>query len=95
MSGLPLNGSITDPMQTFVSAASVILDGADGILFTGSSSTIEPFHRSGPASVSGLAHDSARTSPALLTHVDVETSLCARVWQWQSVPSDADASNNA
>ncbi|MGY2498940.1 gamma-glutamyl-gamma-aminobutyrate hydrolase family protein, partial [Klebsiella pneumoniae] len=36
-----------------------ILDGLDGILFTGSPSNIEPFHYDGPASAPGTAHDPA------------------------------------
>ncbi|VVN13987.1 hypothetical protein PS862_03424 [Pseudomonas fluorescens] len=72
-----------------------ILDGLDDILFTGSLSNIEPFHASGPANVSGPAHDSARPSTLSLIHDIVEAGLCARPLQWQSVPSDADASNDA
>ncbi|MBK5398736.1 gamma-glutamyl-gamma-aminobutyrate hydrolase family protein [Pseudomonas sp. TH39(2020)] len=46
-------------------APSDILDGLDGILFTGSPSNIEPFHYSGPASAPGTAHDSARDATTL------------------------------
>ena len=46
-------------------APSDILDGLDGILFTGSPSNIEPFRYSGPASVPGTAHDSARDATTL------------------------------
>lgn len=42
-----------------------ILDGLDGILFTGSPSNIEPFHYDGPASAPGTAHDSARDQTTL------------------------------
>lgn len=42
-----------------------ILDGLDGILFTGSPSNIEPFHYQGPASAPGTAHDSARDAATL------------------------------
>ncbi|NBF01107.1 gamma-glutamyl-gamma-aminobutyrate hydrolase family protein [Pseudomonas sp. Fl5BN2] len=42
-----------------------ILDGLDGILFTGSPSNIEPFHYQGPASAAGTAHDSARDAATL------------------------------
>ena len=78
-----------------VSAPSDILDGLDDILFTGALSNIEPFRAGGPANVSGPAHDSARPFMLSLIHDFVEAGLCARPLQWQSVPSDADASNNA
>ncbi|WP_347902596.1 gamma-glutamyl-gamma-aminobutyrate hydrolase family protein [Pseudomonas purpurea] len=42
-----------------------ILDGLDGILFTGSPSNVEPFHYSGPASAPGTAHDPARDATTL------------------------------
>ncbi|WP_047306545.1 gamma-glutamyl-gamma-aminobutyrate hydrolase family protein [Pseudomonas fluorescens] len=42
-----------------------ILDGLDGILFTGSPSNIEPFHYQGPVSAPGTAHDSARDAATL------------------------------
>ncbi|MBC2654224.1 gamma-glutamyl-gamma-aminobutyrate hydrolase family protein [Pseudomonas sp. MSSRFD41] len=42
-----------------------ILDGLDGILFTGSPSNIEPFHYQGQASAPGTAHDSARDAATL------------------------------
>lgn len=42
-----------------------ILDGLDGILFTGSPSNIEPFHYQGPASAPGTAHDPARDQTTL------------------------------
>ncbi|WP_025130954.1 gamma-glutamyl-gamma-aminobutyrate hydrolase family protein [Pseudomonas sp. PH1b] len=42
-----------------------ILDGLDGILFTGSPSNIEPFHYLGSASAPGTAHDSARDAATL------------------------------
>ncbi|VVO05284.1 hypothetical protein PS710_03001 [Pseudomonas fluorescens] len=83
------------PSLPDVPSLSDILDGPDAILFTGSVSNIEPFHASGPANVPRLAHDSARPSTLWLTHDIVEVGLCARPLQWQSVPSDADASNNA
>ena len=41
-------------------AASVILDASQRLLFTRSSSTVEPIHYSGPARTAGAAHDSAR-----------------------------------
>ncbi|MDQ0123946.1 putative glutamine amidotransferase [Pseudomonas lini] len=78
-----------------VSALSDILDGLHGILFSGALSNIEPFHAGGSANVSGPAHDSARPFTRSLIHDIVEVGLCARSLQWQSVPSDADASNNA
>jgi putative glutamine amidotransferase len=78
-----------------VSAPSDILDGLDDILFTGALSNIEPFYAGGPANVSGPAHDSARPFTRSLIHDIVEVGLCARPMQWQSVSSDADASNNA
>ena len=43
-------------------AASVILDASQRLLFTRSSSTVEPIHYSGPARTAGAAHDSARDS---------------------------------
>lgn len=46
-------------------APSDILDGLDGILFTGSPSNIEPFHYQGQASEPGTAHDSARDAATL------------------------------
>ncbi|KTC44189.1 MAG: gamma-glutamyl-gamma-aminobutyrate hydrolase family protein [Pseudomonas sp.] len=46
-------------------APSDILDGLDGILFTGSPSNIEPFHYQGQASAPGTAHDSARDAATL------------------------------
>ena len=42
-----------------------ILDGRDGILFTGSPSNIEPYHYDGPASAPGTAHDPARDQSTL------------------------------
>ncbi|RON03802.1 glutamine amidotransferase [Pseudomonas brassicacearum] len=62
-----------------------IIDGLDGILFTGSSSTVEPFHYSGPASAPETAHDPARDATIL--------SLI-RAGK-RAVQRDADASNNA
>ena len=53
-----------------------ILDGLDGILFTGSPSNIEPFHYSGPASAPGTAHDSARDATTLpLIRAAVEAGI--------------------
>ena len=75
--------------------ASDILDGLDDILFTDSLSNIEPFRAGGSANVSVTAHDSARATTLSLTRDFVEAGLCARPLQWQSVPSDADASNIA
>ena len=82
-------------ISAFPLAPSDILDGLDDILFTGSPFNIEPFYSSSPADASRAAHDSARTTTLLLTHAIVRVGICARQWQWQSVPSDADASNNA
>ena len=62
-----------------------IIDGLDGILFTGSPSTVEPFHYSGPASAPGTAHDPAR---------DAITLPLIRVGK-RAIQRDADASNNA
>lgn len=42
-----------------------ILDGLDGLLFTGSPSNVEPFHYRGPASEPGTAHDPARDATTL------------------------------
>jgi putative glutamine amidotransferase len=57
-------------------APSDILDGLDGILFTGSPSNIEPFHYSGPASATGTAHDSARDATTLpLIRAAVEAGI--------------------
>ena len=83
------------PSLAALPVPSDILDGLDDILFTGSLSNIEPFRASGSANVSVTAHDSARATTLSLTRDFVEAGLCARPLQWQSVPSDADASNNA
>ncbi|MDI3353696.1 gamma-glutamyl-gamma-aminobutyrate hydrolase family protein [Pseudomonas sp. UYIF39] len=57
-------------------APSDILDGLDGILFTGSPSNIEPFHYSGLASAPGTAHDSARDATTLpLIRAAVEAGI--------------------
>ncbi|EJM85597.1 gamma-glutamyl-gamma-aminobutyrate hydrolase family protein [Pseudomonas sp. PDM02] len=72
-----------------------ILDGLRDILFTGCPSNIEPFYLAGPTNVSVIAHDSARLALFPFTHAVVEAGICARQLQWQSVPSDARASNNA
>ncbi|MGZ7456002.1 gamma-glutamyl-gamma-aminobutyrate hydrolase family protein [Pseudomonas sp. Ma2-10] len=57
-------------------APSDILDGLDGILFTGSPSNIEPFHYSGPTSAPGTAHDSARDATTLpLIRAAVEAGI--------------------
>ena len=96
MSRLPLIGVTGCSRQTDQLAASDILDGLDGILFTGSASNIEPFYSSGPYFVAQTAGNCAR-----LTHTPVAPRLfrgehsCARQLQGQSVPHDADASNNA
>lgn len=42
-----------------------LLDRLDGVLFTGSSSNIEPHHYSGPASDAGTLHDIARDATSL------------------------------
>ncbi|APC17022.1 glutamine amidotransferase [Pseudomonas frederiksbergensis] len=62
-----------------------IIDGLDGILFTGSPSTVEPFHYSGPACAPGTAHDPAR---------DATTLSLIRAGK-RAAQRDADASNNA
>ena len=85
----------THPSPANPLAPSDILDGLHDILFTGSPSNIEPFHPGGLTNASGTAHDFAHTTLFSLTHAIVEAGLCARPLQWQSVPSDADASNNA
>jgi putative glutamine amidotransferase len=54
---LPSLAELLDPTD--------ILDGLDGILFTGSPSNVEPFHYSGPASAPGTAHDPARDRTTL------------------------------
>lgn len=72
-----------------------ILDGLDGILFTGSPSNIEPFHPGSPTNASGSAHDPVRSTKLSLTHATFQAGICARQLQWQSVSRDADASNNA
>jgi gamma-glutamyl-gamma-aminobutyrate hydrolase PuuD len=74
---LPSLAELLDPTD--------IIDGLDGILFTGSPSTVEPFHYSGPASASGTADDPAR---------DATTFPLIRTSQ-QATQRDADASNNA
>ncbi|WP_082377990.1 glutamine amidotransferase [Pseudomonas sp. RIT-PI-q] len=76
-------------------APSDILDGLHDILFTDSTSNIEPFHGGGPANASGAAHDSVRVTLRPIYHAIVEAGICARQLQWQSVSRDADASNNA
>jgi len=76
-------------------APSDILDGPRDILFTGCPSNIDPFFLAGSTNVSAAAHDSARPVLCSLTHAVVEAGICARQLQWQSVPSDAHASNNA
>jgi hypothetical protein len=96
MSRLPLIGVTGCSAQTDQLAASDILDGLDGILFTGSASNIEPFYCIGPDFVSGTAGNSARIAytPVAPRFFRGEHS-CARQLQGQSVPHDADASNNA
>ncbi|VVO29444.1 gamma-glutamyl-gamma-aminobutyrate hydrolase family protein [Pseudomonas fluorescens] len=65
---LPSLADLLDPSD--------ILDGLDGILFTGSPSNIEPFHYSGPASAPGTAHDSARDATTLpLIRAAVEAGI--------------------
>jgi len=54
---LPALAELLDPND--------IIDGLDGILFTGSPSNIEPFHYQGQASAPGTAHDSARDATTL------------------------------
>lgn len=53
------------PSLADILSPSDILDGLDGLLFTGSPSNIEPFHYSGPASAPGTAHDPARDASTL------------------------------
>jgi|SRR5471032_1600258 putative glutamine amidotransferase len=89
--GLPL----ILPSLADLLAPSDILDGLDGILFTGAPSNIEPFPPGSPANTLGPAHDSARASTLSLTPSRAATGICARPLQWQSVSRDADASNNA
>lgn len=62
-----------------------IVDGLDGILFTGTPFTVEPFHYSGPASAPGTAHDPAR---------DATTLSLIRASK-RAAQREADASNNA
>ncbi|MCP1498549.1 putative glutamine amidotransferase [Pseudomonas migulae] len=76
-------------------APSDILDGPHDILFTGCPSNIEPFYLGSPTNVSAAAHDSARPDLPLLAPAITRVGSCARQLQWQSVPSDAHASNNA
>ena len=83
------------PSLTDCLSPSDILDGLRDILFTGCPSNIEPFYLAGPTNVSVIAHDSARLALFPFTHAVVEAGICARQLQWQSVPSDARASNNA
>ncbi|MGC5699380.1 gamma-glutamyl-gamma-aminobutyrate hydrolase family protein [Pseudomonas sp. NFXW11] len=59
--GLPV---ILASMAELISPSD-ILDGLDGLLFTGSPSNIEPSHYQGPASAPGTAHDSARDAATL------------------------------
>ena len=59
--GARANGLSTVPNRL---SASVILDAPPNLLLTRSSSTVEPFHYSGPACSAGAAHDSARDSTA-------------------------------
>ncbi|MNF79143.1 gamma-glutamyl-gamma-aminobutyrate hydrolase family protein [Pseudomonas sp. Irchel s3b6] len=59
--GLP----VIVPLLPELLSPSDILDGLDGILFTGSPSNVEPFHYSGPASAPGTAHDPARDATTL------------------------------
>ncbi len=54
---IPALGELFQPTQ--------ILDGLDGILFTGSPSNVEPHHYSGPESAPGTPHDPARDATTL------------------------------
>ena len=85
----------TLPSPAHSLAPSDILDGLHDILFTSCPSNIDPFQLAGPTNVSGIAHDSARATRLLLTHAITRVGVCARQLQWQSVPSDAHASNDA
>ncbi|MHC8317208.1 hypothetical protein [Pseudomonas sp. LB3P31] len=96
MSRLPIIGVTGCSTQTDQLAASDILDGLDGSIFTASTSNIEPFHYSGLHTVSGTSGDSARVAhiPVAARFLQGEHS-CARQLQGQSVSHGADASNNA
>ena len=85
----------TLPSPVHSLAPSDILDGLHDILFTSCPSNIDPFHRAGPTNVAGIAHDSARATKLMFTHAITRVGVCARQLQWQSVPNDAHASNNA
>ncbi|PYC09956.1 gamma-glutamyl-gamma-aminobutyrate hydrolase [Pseudomonas protegens] len=64
------------PSMAQLLSPSDILDGLDGILFTGSPSNIEPFHYQGPASAPDTAHDSARDAATLpLLNAAVEAGV--------------------
>ncbi|QVW23096.1 gamma-glutamyl-gamma-aminobutyrate hydrolase family protein [Pseudomonas hormoni] len=76
-------------------APSDILDGLHDILFTGCPFNIERFYLGSPTNVSAAAHDSARANLLSLPHAITRVGSCARQLQWQSVSSDAHASNNA
>ncbi len=54
---IPSLAPLLDPLD--------ILDGLDGLLFTGSPSNVEPHLYGGPASAPGTAHDSARDATTL------------------------------
>ncbi|EIK98474.1 putative glutamine amidotransferase [Pseudomonas sp. M47T1] len=54
---IPALGELFEPTQ--------ILDGLDGILFTGSPSNVEPRHYAGSASVPGTPHDPDRDATTL------------------------------
>jgi putative glutamine amidotransferase len=54
---LPSMADVLDPTD--------IIDGLDGVLFTGSPSNIEPRHYGGPASAPGTAHDPERDHTTL------------------------------
>jgi putative glutamine amidotransferase len=65
---LPMFPDLLDP--------ATIVDGLDGLLFTGSPSDIEPRHYGGPPSPPGVEHDTARDHLALpLWRVAVEAGL--------------------
>ena len=96
MSRLPLIGVTGCSRQTDQLAASDILDGLDGSLFTGSASNIEPFEAGGPHFVLGASGNSARiTYTSVAPRCFRGEHSCARQLQGLSVPHDAHASNNA
>jgi hypothetical protein len=76
-------------------APSDILDGLHDILVTNRPSNIELFHPGGSTNVSGTARGCACAAKRSFTLAAARAGIGARQRQWQSVPSDAHASNNA